>query len=46
MPDVQQRFRALNVEPVGNSPAEMAAYIKEDSQRWGEVIRTNNIVSE
>ena len=46
LPDVQQRFRALNVEPVGNSPAAMAAYIKEDSQRWGEVIRTNNIVSE
>jgi tripartite-type tricarboxylate transporter receptor subunit TctC len=46
MPDVQQRFRALNVEPIGNRPAEMAAYVREDSQRWGEVIRKNNIVSE
>jgi tripartite-type tricarboxylate transporter receptor subunit TctC len=46
MPEVQQRFRALNVEPIGNSPAQMAAYVKEDSQRWGEVIRNNNIVSE
>jgi tripartite-type tricarboxylate transporter receptor subunit TctC len=46
MPDVQQRFRALNVEPVGNTPAEMAAFVKEESQRWGEVIRKNNIVGE
>jgi tripartite-type tricarboxylate transporter receptor subunit TctC len=46
LPDVQQRFRGLNVEPIGNNPAEMAGYVKEDSQRWGEVIRKNNIVSE
>jgi hypothetical protein len=24
----------------------MATYVKEDTQRWGEVIRKNNIVSE
>jgi tripartite-type tricarboxylate transporter receptor subunit TctC len=46
MPDVQQRFRALNVEPVGNGPAEMAAFVKEEIHRWGEVIRKNNIVGE
>jgi tripartite-type tricarboxylate transporter receptor subunit TctC len=46
MPDVQQRFRALNVEPVGNRPAEMTAFVKEEIQRWGEVIRKNNIVGE
>ena len=46
MPDVQQKFRALNVEPVGNRPAEMTVFIKEEVQRWGEVIRKNNIVGE
>lgn len=46
MPDVQQRFRALNVEPVGNTPVEMTAFVKEEIQRWGEVIRKNNIVGE
>jgi tripartite-type tricarboxylate transporter receptor subunit TctC len=44
MPDVQQKFRALNVEPVGGTPAETAAFIKEEVQRWGEVIRANKIV--
>jgi tripartite-type tricarboxylate transporter receptor subunit TctC len=44
MADVQEKFRAANVEPVGNSPAETAAFIAQEAQRWGEVIRKNNIV--
>jgi tripartite-type tricarboxylate transporter receptor subunit TctC len=44
MPDVQKRFRALNVEPDGRTPAESAAFIKDEVRRWGEVIRANNIV--
>jgi tripartite-type tricarboxylate transporter receptor subunit TctC len=46
MPDVQQRFRTLNVEPDGRSPAEIAAFIKDEARRWGEVIRANNITAE
>jgi len=46
MPDVQQKFRALNVEPDGRTPAETAAFIKDEVQRWGQVIRANNIVLE
>ena len=46
MPEVQQRFRALNVEPDGKSPAETAAFISAEARRWGEVIRANHIVAE
>jgi len=46
MPDVQQRFRTLNVEPDGRTPAETAAFIKDEARRWGEVIRANNIMAE
>jgi tripartite-type tricarboxylate transporter receptor subunit TctC len=46
MPDVQQRFRALNVEPDGRTPAETKAFIKDEARRWGEVIRANNIMAE
>lgn len=42
-PDLQQKYRAVSVEPVGNSPAEMAAFVKDEAQRWGEVIRRNHI---
>jgi tripartite-type tricarboxylate transporter receptor subunit TctC len=44
LPDVQARFRTASVDPIGNSPADMAAFVKEEAQRWGEVIRKNNIV--
>ena len=46
MPDVQQRFRTLNVEPDGRSSAEIATFIKDEARRWGEVIRANNIMLE
>jgi tripartite-type tricarboxylate transporter receptor subunit TctC len=46
LPDVQQKLRAINIEPMATTPAETAAIIKNDSQRWGEVIRKNNIVAE
>ena len=35
MPDVQQRIRNTGVEPVGNTPAETAAFIKERSAALG-----------
>jgi tripartite-type tricarboxylate transporter receptor subunit TctC len=43
-PEVQAKFRAASVDPIGNSPAEMAAFIKAEGQRWSEVIKKNNIV--
>jgi tripartite-type tricarboxylate transporter receptor subunit TctC len=43
MPDVQAKFRTASVEPIGSSPAEMAAFIKEETQRWSDVIKKNNI---
>jgi tripartite-type tricarboxylate transporter receptor subunit TctC len=44
LPEVQARIRAMSYEPIGSTPAEMAAFIKEEAQRWGEVIKNNNIV--
>jgi tripartite-type tricarboxylate transporter receptor subunit TctC len=44
MPDVQAKFRAASVEPVGNGPAEMAAFVAEESRRWSDIIKKNNIV--
>jgi tripartite-type tricarboxylate transporter receptor subunit TctC len=44
LPEVQARIRAMSYEPIGSTPAEMAAFIKEESQRWGDIIKKNNIV--
>ena len=43
LPDVQKRFANLSAEPVGNTPAEMAAFMKLEIERWSSVIRTANI---
>ena len=42
-PDVQEKFRTISVEPVGNTPAEMAAFVKTEAQRWREVIAKNGV---
>ena len=44
MPDVQQKYRALAVEPGAQTPAETAAFIKEESRRWGDVIKKTGVV--
>ena len=44
MPDVQEKFRKVSVTPVGGTPAETAAFIKDEARRWGEVIKTTGVV--
>ena len=46
MPDVAAKYRALSVEPGGETPEKTIAFIHEEARRWGEVIKTNNIVIE
>ena len=37
-PDVAARLKMLGLSAIGNSPAEAAAYIRTDSQRWRDII--------
>ncbi|HEY8067919.1 MAG TPA: tripartite tricarboxylate transporter substrate binding protein [Burkholderiales bacterium] len=43
LPDVKARFLEQGAEPVGNTPAEMAAFVKEEMARWQKVIQTANV---
>jgi tripartite-type tricarboxylate transporter receptor subunit TctC len=36
--DVRKKFRAQGAEPIGNSPAEMAAFLERERALWGGVI--------
>ena len=40
---VKERFAGIGVEAVGGTPAEFAAYIKEDFARWTKVVKDANI---
>jgi tripartite-type tricarboxylate transporter receptor subunit TctC len=43
LPDVQQRLEELGFEVVANSPAEFAARIKTELEKWAQVIRAAKI---
>ncbi len=45
-PDFRGRLGELQAEPVGNTPAEMAEVIRQDTERWAVVIRTARITVE
>ena len=42
-PEVRKRLAALQADPVGNTPAEMAEVIRQDTERWSSVIKAANI---
>jgi len=42
-PEVRSKFLEVAVEPVGGTPEETGRFIKEESVRWGEVIKANNV---
>ena len=40
---VQERFAADDAEAIGSGPAEYAAFIRKEQERWSKVVRTANI---
>jgi tripartite-type tricarboxylate transporter receptor subunit TctC len=45
-PDLRERIYALQAEPVGGTPEQMAAMIKESHDRWAPIITKANITSD
>jgi len=41
MPDVRERMLSLGAEPVGSSPAEFAAYIRAEADKYARVIKAS-----
>jgi tripartite-type tricarboxylate transporter receptor subunit TctC len=46
MPEVRERLAKLSAEPVGGTPAQMAAFMKQDAGRWRDVIRAAGVKTE
>jgi tripartite-type tricarboxylate transporter receptor subunit TctC len=42
-PEVKRRLLDLQAEPVGNTPDQMAGVIRQDLERWSQVIRDARI---
>ena len=42
-PDIARRFAEVGAEPVGNTPEELAQWMREDTDRWRQVIKTGGV---
>jgi len=42
-PEMVRRFAEVGAEPVGNTPEEMALWMKEDTERWRQVIKNGGV---
>jgi tripartite-type tricarboxylate transporter receptor subunit TctC len=38
-PDVKERLATLGAEPVGNSPAEFAAFVRAEIAKWARIVK-------
>jgi tripartite-type tricarboxylate transporter receptor subunit TctC len=43
LPEVRKRFGELSAEPVGSNPEEMAGFMRQETARWGDVIKTADV---
>jgi tripartite-type tricarboxylate transporter receptor subunit TctC len=42
-PEMSRRFAEVGAEPIGNTPEEMALWMKEDTERWRQVIKNGGV---
>ena len=45
-PETKERFKALGAVTVGDTPAEFAAFLKKDHERWARVIKTSGVTGQ
>jgi tripartite-type tricarboxylate transporter receptor subunit TctC len=43
MPDTRERFAALNLEPIGSSPAAFGEFLKEDLEKYARIAKAARI---
>lgn len=41
--EVRERFAANGIEPVGTSPSQFAAYLRDEYVKWGKVVRSAGV---
>ena len=46
MPDIRERFAALNLEPIGSTPEEFAQFLKKDLEKYAAIAKAAGIKPE
>ena len=42
-PDVREKLVTAGAEPVGSTPAQLAAFLRSESDKWGRVVKQAGI---
>lgn len=42
-PDIRERFVSMGADPVGNTPEEFGTYIRSETAKWGELVKSSGI---
>ena len=45
-PQIKERFAAMGADPVGNTPAEFAAFLKTEMAKWSRLVKSAGIRAE
>jgi tripartite-type tricarboxylate transporter receptor subunit TctC len=45
-PETRERFKALGAVPIADTPAEFAAFLRKDYERWARVIKVSGVKAE
>ena len=45
-PDVAARLSAQGAEPIGNTPAEFAAFVRAEIDKWANLVKVANMKPE
>jgi len=43
MPELKERYVSLGLDAVSNTPDEMAAFMRDQQERYGSIIKSQNI---
>ena len=43
LPEIQQRMRELGATPVASSPQDFATFVRKDTEKWRNLVRSANI---
>ena len=44
--DIRQKLESQGVDPIVNTPAEFAAYVKSETEKWGKVVKATGAKAE
>lgn len=46
LPDIRERFAALGIEPVGNTPEQLGAFMQADLAKWSKLVQSIGLKAE